>query len=621
MPAMPWTSNRWIVAAFVSLGLSVESGGCARTPTVTEVPADPAEQEIVGTVQQLFDALRVRDVNTLERVMVPDVLLVVADASGRRTVTRDQFIAGLLGSDLDIEERIWRPEVAIDGPLATLRAPYDVQVDGERSHCGTDVVQLVRDGDAWRVVSVVSSKRVTGCTSPDAPVVPSRLTSLERHPVPADAAVTGRERQWSVHGPRNIVLVIADGFGFAALRALRAVRDDPTTPRLEMTRLDRHLVGTVATDPAGPAGTITDSAAAATAMATGVSTLNGRVGVDPTGRPLVTVFDRAVDRGKRVGLVVTSAITHATPAAFVAHHIDRAQGDALADQYVMPAQGDQPLLTLALGGGRQYFQRDDRDLTALLAKLGYDVVTTAEELDASRSDRVFGLFAPDGLAAAKHRPDGQPTLPHMTATALERLVAAPQGFVLLVEASQIDWAAHANDVVTLMAELEEFAATADLLFDFADRRNDTLIVITADHETGGLAVGAGGAKRVYVSRALAARETPAQLRDRIMAGENPRTTLRTGASVVTSAQVAGNLRRVAGSASPDASETVLALVKDAIDRFVGVGWTTRSHTAVDVPLIAFGPGADRFHGFHRNTDLAAVLFELVESAAPDHRTE
>lgn len=587
--------------------------GCASSSSSipSQTPTDSREQAIVEVVQELFDALRVRDVDALERIMVENVQLVVVDSAGVRSVSREQFITGLLATNAELEERMWRPDVRIDGSLATLTAPYDFHVDGARTHCGVDVVQLVHDGAAWRVVSIAYTKQIERCADPDAPVVPSRLTSFERRQsvVTPAGAVTG-----SPDVPRNVILLIADGMGYAALRALRDRRDDPATPGVDATRLDRAFVGTVSTDPAGPPGTITDSAAAATAMATGVVTLNGHVGVDPNGLALPTVLDRAVERGKWAGIVVTSTITHATPAAFVAHHSDRTQEAALADQFVETPINGQPLLRVALGGGQKRFMRDDRDLSVELRALGYDVVTTADELASSQSERLFGLFAPYGLASANARPPEQPSLPSMTDAALQRLAAAPEGFFLLVEASQVDWAAHDNDVVTMLAELDELAVTADRLFDFAAGRDDTLLVITADHETGGFSTGANAVRQWHVARASTVTQMPETLRDRIVAGEAPHQVMQSGAGIAIEPATAVALRRVARSGASDASERVLKLVLATIDAHVGVGWTTTDHTATDVPLMGAGPGIERLRGSLRNTDLARVLFELFGDA-------
>ncbi len=287
-------------------------------------------------------------------------------------------------------------------------------------------------------------------------------------------------------GPRNLVLLIGDGMGLAHV----------TTARLALAGPDGTLAmdgmpvtGLVRTSPTD--AVVTDSAAAATALATGTRTRNGRIGSDPDGRPLTTLLEAAAGAGRATGLVVTSTITHATPASFAAHAEDRADEGSIAVQLVGSG------VDVLVGGGRAWFQpgstpgsrrTDDRDLLAAAAAAGYTVVATEAELAAATGPRILGLLAPEGIRTGAA---DAPALPSLTRAVLDRLAAAPRGFVLMVEGSQIDWAGHANDLPALVDRMREFDATVAVALAFARERGDTLVVVTADHETGGLAVTGG----------------------------------------------------------------------------------------------------------------------------------
>ena len=189
-------------------------------------------------------------------------------------------------------------------------------------------------------------------------------------------------------GPRNLVLLIGDGMGPAQVKAYRMYADDPATGLIDPLPIDPLLVGAVATDSikldcAGgrttectrvPFGT-TDSASSATAYATGRDTLVARISMDLEGKDLETLLESAKKRGKATGMVVTSEITHATPAAFAAHVMHRDQKDDIADQYFDRQWSGEPMVDVLLGGGLDYLRRPDRDLVSEFQRAGYQVLS------------------------------------------------------------------------------------------------------------------------------------------------------------------------------------------------------------------------------------------------------
>jgi alkaline phosphatase len=278
-------------------------------------------------------------------------------------------------------------------------------------------------------------------------------------------------------GPFNVILMIGDGTGLAYWTAARFQSRDLSIQRFP-------VVGLVDTRSAN--SWITDSAAGATAYASGVRTYNGAVGLGPDSLAVQTVLEVAESKGWSTGLVATSTITHATPASFAAHVPNRNMHWAIAAQ--MAEAG----VDVMLGGGRRFFDPAERpdsvDLLGVLAK-DATVVQTPEEfqaLDPERVSRLVGFFAAENPGSALER---QPTLPELTRTALDILGKDDDGFFLMVEGSQIDWRGHENaPIQAVLAEVVDFDHAIRTALRFQEQRPNTLIVVTADHETGGLAL-------------------------------------------------------------------------------------------------------------------------------------
>jgi len=281
--------------------------------------------------------------------------------------------------------------------------------------------------------------------------------------------------------PRNIILMIGDGMGFAHIAAAR-IHAHGADGRLALDQLP--VVGHITTHSAD--ALVTDSAAAGTALATGLKTDNRRIAMTRDNKALYTILEAARDHGLATGLVVTSAITHATPAVFAAHVPHRRQEADIARQML---EGS---VDVMLGGGRRFFlppsaggeRTDGRNLIEEARRRGYTVVSDSEALARASARRVLGLFA--HAAMTTHAPE--PTLAQMTTRALELLSAHRKGFFVMIEGSQIDWAGHDNDAEKLLRQMLVFDEAVRAALDFARREGRTLVVVTADHETGGMAI-------------------------------------------------------------------------------------------------------------------------------------
>lgn len=293
---------------------------------------------------------------------------------------------------------------------------------------------------------------------------------------------------------KNVILIVGDGTGLAYWSAAKFATDSLAVATMPVI----GLVDTRSSD-----HYVTDSAAGATVYATGARTYNGAIGVGPACKerfaadsvavmrdpascaPLETVVEVAERQGMSTGLVATSAITHATPASFAAHVPYRRMQPEIAAQ--LAASG----VDVMLGGGRGFFDGSLRpDSADLLAPLCREAAcpASAAELAALRPDggRLVGLFARNQPGAA---PSRSPSLPEMTRAALAWLAPDPQGFFLLVEGSQPDWRGHENaSLDSLTAEVLDLDRAVGVALEFARQNPETLVVVTADHETGGLAL-------------------------------------------------------------------------------------------------------------------------------------
>ncbi len=331
--------------------------------------------------------------------------------------------------------------------------------------------------------------------------------------------------------PRNVILIIGDGMGLTQLTAARFSRRKP----MHFERMP--VVGLVKTHSAD--NLITDSAAGATAFACGCKTYNHAVGVDSSGRPCRSLFEDVEAHGGCTGVVVTSALTHATPAAFLAHEAHRTR------YYRIAADIAHSGVDYLVGGGLKYFveREDGADLKDSLRRQGMKVRTFKDGplswSQMRKADRFAWFAAWNHPGAAE---TGRNWLAQATALGARFLskCAGERGFVLLVEGSQIDWGGHANDLHFTVKEIEDLDAAIGAALDFAQADGHTLVLVTADHETGGMSI-----------------PPPSRM---------------------------GHL----------------------VEAF-----STNSHTASMVPLLAYGPGAEAFGGIMDNTEVHARLRQLL----------
>ncbi|NBC87310.1 MAG: alkaline phosphatase [Bacteroidetes bacterium] len=430
---------------------------------------------------------------------------------------------------------------------------------------------------------------------------------------PALAQPAGQSTHTTTQAPENVILLIPDGFGPASATFARDYLR-ATSGRFELA-FDSLHIGSTRT--ASSDSRITDSAAAGTALATGHKTYNGAISVDSTGRPVAHLVEAAEARGMTTGLVVTSRITHATPAVFSAHVRDRGEEDRIAVQQLDAG------IEILMGGGLRHFlpdasggqRTDGRNLVDEATEAGYHVVRSASALkQAPREGALLGLFADSHMAYEIDRAQTQqPRLATMTRHALDRLSGSENGFFLMVEGSRIDHAGHSNDAAAHLQDILAFEEAVTAALDYARSDGETLVLVLSDHETGGLSVGRNrDGEGIYEWHpAPLAKVTASQgaMVRSIMDGSEPERVLATSAGI-DSLRAEETERLRAATGNPRALHAALS---EIIGRRSLVGWTSLAHTAVDVSTYAYGPGWEAFIGSHENTYIAHALARLLDA--------
>ncbi|KIL42680.1 alkaline phosphatase [Jeotgalibacillus soli] len=403
-------------------------------------------------------------------------------------------------------------------------------------------------------------------------------TQLETKKETEDAAV------------KNVILMIPDGFSSSQAAAYRWFKG-------ENSIMDMHLVGMMKTYSANTA--VTDSAAAGTAMATGEKTNNGMISMSPNGKEFKTILEESKENGKAAGLVVTSAITHATPAAFGSHVASRSDQEKIAPQLI------EQDIDVLFGGGARYFSES---MMKGAAGKGYTIIKSRDALKKSgEMDKVIGLFTEEALATALERSrKNQPSLAEMTSSAIEILTQNKDGFFLMVEGSQIDWAGHANDAAWSMHEIKDFEGAVKAALNFAEQDKQTLVVIAGDHETGGMTVGSNDQYDVNMDVIRNVIATGDKMAEEL---SNDRSNAREVVEKNTTLKITDKQEQLIKEAT---EENLPMTINRIISDKALIGWTTSVHTGVDVPVYAYGPKYEKFAGLINNTDIAHKLAEAMD---------
>lgn len=282
---------------------------------------------------------------------------------------------------------------------------------------------------------------------------------------------------------KNIIYMIGDGMGLAQVSVMQI--EQQYAPSAFERAQNIALQKTYSAN-----NRVTDSAASGTALATGYKTNNSMLGQTPDGTRVESIMAKADKIGYESGIVVTCYVTHATPAAFYAHVDSRNDNNGIIDDFMKENDVD-----VMFGGGTrmfsEYFAKQNTTWEAALQEKGYTVLTDQAQMASVNEGKVVGLFAETNLPLM--RQDRGDYLPNATAKALEILTNnveknGKEGFVLMVEGSQIDGEGHSNNIGGVLNETRDFAKAVAVAMDYADAHPGTLVVVTGDHETGGLSI-------------------------------------------------------------------------------------------------------------------------------------
>jgi alkaline phosphatase len=273
--------------------------------------------------------------------------------------------------------------------------------------------------------------------------------------------------------PRNVIVMIGDGMGLAQMyTAMTANNNQLQLERCTFTGLSKTYSSDHYT---------TDSGAGGTAIACGVKTKNGMIGMTPDSVKTESILELSERNQLSTGIVVTCAVTHATPASFIAHQVNRDMYEEIATDFLKTD------IDVFIGGGLKYFnnRKDHVNLVEKLKSNNYQIAYSLDEAVKVKSGKLAGLFYEDHCPPMPKRGD---MLPKSVMTAIDILDNNKKGFFLMVEGSQIDWAAHDNDKKQIVKEMLDFDQTIGKVLDYAQKDGNTLVIITADHETGGMTI-------------------------------------------------------------------------------------------------------------------------------------
>lgn len=459
------------------------------------------------------------------------------------------------------------------------------------------------------------------------------LTALTVFSATAQQATTSAASSATVspdERPTNIILLIPDGFGPASATMARDyLRKYEGISALALDSIQTGSVRTFSTS-----SRVTDSAAGATAYATGHKTYNGAIAVDTLKQPVATILQAAERRGMATGLVATSRITHATPASFSAHVVERWMENEIAEQQLTSGAD------VILGGGKRHFlpssvdgsrREDDRNLMDEAAAEGYQVVESRGDLMDITEGPVLGLFSMSHMDYEIDRdPAKQPSLAEMTEKTLELLSADEDGYFVMIEGSRIDHAGHSNDAAAHLHDILAYNEAVAAALKYAERDGNTLVVSVSDHETGGLTLGRDIMKKdgmdgVYAWHPEVLHRIQGSHGAMFGAAEKGWRALGDDAtqsdSVAVITDVLADMAAINDVTAAEkeglgdrlGSYGLNFAISDIIERRAVIGWTTRGHTAVDVNLYAYGPGSEHFRGNIDNTRVGEILAMLMNA--------
>jgi len=426
---------------------------------------------------------------------------------------------------------------------------------------------------------------------------------------------------------KNIIFLVSDGMSTGTLNMADMLLERKTGRGSNWLQLYKNQRVTRALmDTASASSIVTDSSAAASSWGGGHRVKNGSLNIGPNGERHLPIWQKFKKAGKMAGCVTTVPITHATPAGFCVNNDSRNAQDEIAEDYLKLG------FDIMMGGGNKYFspnlRKDKKDIYADYKAKGWQVARTRSEMMAATANKPFlGVFADDALPYSIDREndttlkDTTPTLAEMALKAIDHMKGHSNGFVLQIEGGKVDWAAHANDAAGLLYDQIAFDEAVKVAIDFAEKDQETLVVITTDHGNANPGVTYGKDANAnfdriqkftqtneWILNAISPKSTAAQVRE-IVEAANACTLSQENAEKILSYY--NNLEKTEDGLynyNKLPFKTFSEMQKD----YTSVGWISMNHSADYVELAMFGPGSELLKPFVKNTDLHYLMLQAAE---------
>lgn len=425
---------------------------------------------------------------------------------------------------------------------------------------------------------------------------------------------------------KNIIILVSDGMSTGTLNMTDLFLNRKMGMGSNWIQLYKdNKVSRALMDTASASSIVTDSAAASSSWGGGYRVYNGSLNVSPKGEPHLPIWQKFKKAGKMAGCVTTVPITHATPAGFCVNSKSRNAQEDIAEDYLNLG------FDIMMGGGDAYFnpksRKDKKDLYAAYKAEGYQVVKSRSEMQqATTSQPILGVFSEEGLPYYVDRNSDEnlkkviPTLAEMAEKAIDRMKNHKSGFVLQIESGKVDWAAHANDIAGLIHDQIAFDEAVKVAMDFAEKDQETLVIITTDHGNANPGIIYGKETNANFDSIHKYTQTNEWILNQIKADSSV-------------SQVQEIIEKANGhSISTDEAKTVLSYY-DGLHKQDGlynykklpykafatmqeqsnaVGWISMNHSADYVELAMYGPGSELLKPFIKNTDLHYLMLQAAE---------
>ncbi len=425
---------------------------------------------------------------------------------------------------------------------------------------------------------------------------------------------------------KNIIIVISDGMSMGTLNMADLYLNRKTGMGSQWLQLYKeNRVNRALMDMASASSIVTDSAAASSSWGSGFRVNNGALNVSANGETYLPLWQKFKKAGKMAGCVTTVPITHATPAGFCISSKSRNNQDEIAEMYL------ELKFDIMMGGGANNFsattRKDKRDMYQEFSNKGYSVVRTRNEMLVANNDKpILGVFDQDGLPYSKDLENSKelsekiPTLAEMTQRAINKMKNHPKGFVLQVEAGKVDWAAHGNDITGLIYDQVAHDAALKVAIDFAEKDQNTLVIITTDHGNAnpGIIYGKEANNNFdsiqkykhtndWILNGIQKSSTISQVIDRIQYANNFVLKDEEAKEILNHYS---NIKMEDGLYNP--RHIPFKKLAEIQKQYNSVGWISMDHSADYTELALFGPGSQLLKPFIKNTDLHYIMLEAAE---------